>query len=713
MGSRSRSRSNSPAQVDQFGRVIPKKRSRSRDGDRSRSSRSRSSRRSRSRSPYRSHRHSRGQRSRSPKPVLMRNIPKSKRRVFKRDSHDRLVSVSPSSSSSRSPTPPRFPRYLPSRSPTNETNVNDPDLMKSRVFIGNLPYDKITKAEMEEIFSKYGKILGISIHERGFGFVQFEKEEDGLRAVEVENGGLLKGKRIDVKMAMTGRRSGPPKPPGAPGGRSPPPSGYDRERDRGYPPGRALPPERERSPLRGDPYDDRYRDPYRDPALPLPPVRRDDPYYDRDPYRRPPPPDDPYFDRYRDDPYRLPRRDPYADPYRDPYYRDPYPPSAYDPPPKRPLPIDCEVIILNAQLKNYAEFLERKLKGISLFSKTVVIAEDRTIPQMIEDATKRNVLFAIVVNSQNEVHQSLTLNILHGTPQEHRNMPVDDAITLINRSFDQYTKATREKAAAAIPAAPAAPSAAAPAPAVPSARSSAPFVPPSSDLLYLLNLLADSRQLTVEELDKVISYLKERREKQMAAEGRHLPSMDDGRGSFGGAGEQRKEESASLQREQQELQAKILSILNGPGDPSQAAALQKANAQRPGHPGQQHMGNGAPPQGGQTGMSSLINFDSPSVQKALDNLIQSGPNLLKTISTPQGPTMAQRAPLMSRPEHTQQPGLLSREPYGGMAGGMNSGHTPGVPSQHPPQQRPQFNQQMGMPVAAPRQAPPPPGRRPF
>lgn len=36
---------------------------------------------------------------------------------------------------------------------------------------------------------------------------------------------------------------------------------------------------------------------------------------------------------------------------------------------------------------------------------------------MIEEASKRGHLFAIVINSQNEVHQSLTLNILHGTPQ--------------------------------------------------------------------------------------------------------------------------------------------------------------------------------------------------------------------------------------------------------------------------------------------------------
>ena len=46
-----------------------------------------------------------------------------------------------------------------------------------------------------------------------------------------------------------------------------------------------------------------------------------------------------------------------------------------------------------------------------------MIGEDRTIPQVVEDAAKKLCLFAIVINSQNEVHQSLTVNILHGTPQ--------------------------------------------------------------------------------------------------------------------------------------------------------------------------------------------------------------------------------------------------------------------------------------------------------
>ena len=47
---------------------------------------------------------------------------------------------------------------------------------------------------------------------------------------------------------------------------------------------------------------------------------------------------------------------------------------------------------------------------VAVFCTIGVITEDRTIPQMVEEA-------AVVINSQNEAHQSLTVNILHGTPQ--------------------------------------------------------------------------------------------------------------------------------------------------------------------------------------------------------------------------------------------------------------------------------------------------------
>lgn len=83
-------------------------------------------------------------------------------------------------------------------------------------------------------------------------------------------------------------------------------------------------------------------------------------------------------------------------------------------------------------------------------------------------------------------------------------MPLDDALALVARSFDKYLQAEKEKAAALSSSA---------------KLPSVPFLPPAKEIAYLLNLLADNRQLTVDELNKVIVYLKERRDKLMEAEG--------------------------------------------------------------------------------------------------------------------------------------------------------------------------------------------------
>ncbi|KAL5022218.1 hypothetical protein ScPMuIL_001373 [Solemya velum] len=621
--------------TDEFGRILrprtlgsPKKRSPS--------PRSKDLVRRYSRSPLKRSPPRRSPLRRSPMRILPRSPPRrspprrsptrrsSPRRSPFRRSPSRQSS-SRHSSSRRSP--PRSRPWTHSASPerpttiSTRTDIDDPKLLQARVFIGKVP-PGITKDEIEEMFSKYGKILGCSVHDKGFAFVQFEKEEHALESVKMENGTLLKGSNLAVKMSAEGRRQAPQRGRG----RSP-----TFERDPAYPERDAAPVRpgvpRERSPLR-DPYD-RYRDPYtrdplaRDPLARDPLARRPDPY--ADPYRRPPPIDDPYYDRYREDPYRRDPRDPYADPYRDPYYRDYIPP----PPPEAPKrqPADCQIIILNSTLRRYAESVDRRLKNLNLIVEIVLITEDRSVTQMVEDASRKNVLFALVCNSQNEVHQSVTLNILHGTAQEHRNMPIDDAMSLVARSFETYLQSLRDKSQAAPPAA---------TPAIPATPSTegAPFVPPSADITYLLNLLADNRQLTLEEIDKVITYLTDRREKQFGPPTRRsLPEAErEIRETpiFNPATEQRAVNTNALQ--QQELQAKILSFLNGSGNtganpvqPRPGAGL--SGVSRAGLPTQQQQ------QGGNSSMSALINFDNPNVQKALDNLIQSGPNLLKNISS--------------------------------------------------------------------------------
>lgn len=91
-------------------------------------------------------------------------------------------------------------------------------------------------------------------------------------------------------------------------------------------------------------------------------------------------------------------------------------------------------------------------------------------------------------------------------------MPLEDAIALVGRSFLKYIEGLREKSQAAT----------SPQSAVPTRV----FLPPSSEVVYLLNLLADNRAVTVPELDSVIKYLQERREKIIDAESR--PVLTDG-----------------------------------------------------------------------------------------------------------------------------------------------------------------------------------------
>ena len=51
-----------------------------------------------------------------------------------------------------------------------------------------------------------------------------------------------------------------------------------------------------------------------------------------------------------------------------------------------------------------------------------IITEMNVVPELditmaLDAAARRRLLFAIIVNEQNEVHRSMTVNILHGIPQ--------------------------------------------------------------------------------------------------------------------------------------------------------------------------------------------------------------------------------------------------------------------------------------------------------
>lgn len=79
------------------------------------------------------------------------------------------------------------------------------------IYVGNLASDANDK-DLEEVFSKYGKIKSIKIirdmfsqQSKGFGFVEMMNNKEAATAIEKLNVSELKGKRIIVNEARPQR----------------------------------------------------------------------------------------------------------------------------------------------------------------------------------------------------------------------------------------------------------------------------------------------------------------------------------------------------------------------------------------------------------------------------------------------------------------------------------------------------------------------------
>ena len=70
------------------------------------------------------------------------------------------------------------------RSPAGATKRDSSPPPNSRLFVGNLASERVTKEEMEELFGKYGHIIEVSMHP-SFGFVQFSSPAAAKAAMEV------------------------------------------------------------------------------------------------------------------------------------------------------------------------------------------------------------------------------------------------------------------------------------------------------------------------------------------------------------------------------------------------------------------------------------------------------------------------------------------------------------------------------------------------
>ncbi|XP_059614542.1 uncharacterized protein LOC132260448 isoform X2 [Phlebotomus argentipes] len=82
---------------------------------------------------------------------------------------------------------------------SNNTNSLDPISVHSRVFVGNLNTFQCSKTDVEKIFQRYGRLLGISMH-KGYAFVQYANPIDARKACHGEDGRTVLSQVLDVNL---------------------------------------------------------------------------------------------------------------------------------------------------------------------------------------------------------------------------------------------------------------------------------------------------------------------------------------------------------------------------------------------------------------------------------------------------------------------------------------------------------------------------------
>lgn len=80
------------------------------------------------------------------------------------------------------------------------------------LYVGSLGYD-VEESEIQRLFEQYGEVKSVRIikdketgQSKGFGFVEMEKKEDAMKALERLNGHELNGRNIRVNLSKSKRK---------------------------------------------------------------------------------------------------------------------------------------------------------------------------------------------------------------------------------------------------------------------------------------------------------------------------------------------------------------------------------------------------------------------------------------------------------------------------------------------------------------------------
>lgn len=77
----------------------------------------------------------------------------------------------------------------------SNTNSQNPQLKRARLFVGNINPNVTRRNDLVKLFSNYGDVLGVSVH-NGFAFIQMDEERAANRAINHLHSIFFKGVRI-------------------------------------------------------------------------------------------------------------------------------------------------------------------------------------------------------------------------------------------------------------------------------------------------------------------------------------------------------------------------------------------------------------------------------------------------------------------------------------------------------------------------------------
>lgn len=96
--------------------------------------------------------------------------------------------------------------------------------MAKKLYVGGLPYST-TQDDLKSEFSKAGAVSSAMVimdkmtgRSKGFGFVEFESDEDASKAIEMFNGQMLGGRSLTVNEARPMEARAPRRDAGGYGG---------------------------------------------------------------------------------------------------------------------------------------------------------------------------------------------------------------------------------------------------------------------------------------------------------------------------------------------------------------------------------------------------------------------------------------------------------------------------------------------------------------